>query len=100
RQDVPFGAECVVSAADGVTPVDPVGRTRNARLDCCRNYAPDVEVGPALFEGGRGKQRVDQPTSVLLEFATLCLGVSIAQNQQIDLVGRIAVHFELQDRTL
>ena len=98
REDVALGSERVVAGADGRPPVDARRGPRDPGLGRGRTNAPHVEVRLAALEWLGRKQRLDEALGVLLELRLLGGGVAVAENQQVDLGGRIAVLQQLDHR--
>src|SRR5258708_37597699 len=74
-------------------------RTRDAGLLSGRAQPPYVEIFTVFFVRRSREQNLEQPARVLLELASFGRGVSVAKDQKINLVGRIAALLKLDQRT-
>ena len=98
-QDVALGPEGVVGGPDSGSPVNSGRRTRDPRRFRSGTEPPDVEIAPALLEGRDGEEDLGQAAGVLLEFAALAGRVTVPQDQEVHLFGRIAVFLDCEERT-
>ncbi len=96
-EHVAFRAEGVVGRADRVAAVHAQRRPRDAGLASRRHEAPHVEVLAAFLERRGLEQDGHEAAGVGLELAPFGGGVAVAEQQQIDLVRRIAVALQGQD---
>ena len=97
-QDVALRAEGVVGRADAGAAVDAGRGPRDPRLLGGRTERPDVEVRAALLEGRDREEHVGEPPRVLLELSALGRRVAVAEDQEVDLVRRVARLLDLEQR--
>src|SRR6202158_1342033 len=79
--------------------MDALRWARNARLSGRRHESPHVDLALALLERRRLKQGVREPAGVALELAALGGGVAVPENEEIQLLRRIAHVVNLDQRT-
>ena len=75
------------------------GRPRDPRFGGRGHEPPHVEVAAVLLVRRRCEEQLHHPPCVLLELAALGRRVAVAEDQEIDLVRRVAILLELDERS-
>src|SRR5262249_1676415 len=98
REDVALRVERAVCGAQGRWTINVLRRTRHARLRGGRYQPPDVDVALPLLEWRGAEQRRYETLGVALELRSLARGVAVAEDQQIELLRRLAGFMQFDQR--
>ena len=98
REHVAFRVERIVRRTGRRSPVDALRRPRHAGLGGRRTQAPHVDVALAFLERRRGEQHGGEPPGIAFELASFGSRVAVTQDQEIELLRRIAAHVHLDPR--